>query len=242
MAHRDYFFLALQGEDPDFFHQFTTADGKTVESPAAAAAAEINPNQTLGELIEKNISPPGMTPTWTAAARAKYEACVSPHIASYRFAVEKINREAMKNYHAQTYTYISTSVGIAGLTELFGVFRGDEAVRARWSWSGAAKRGIGANRMVFWITFIGATSGYIYFRMEFLEAERIDFIANTNLFFSKVAECRANNPYDMWRLKSPREQYLEELKFTPNKLIHPPRKISDIMLNQEKTKWLFLPK
>lgn len=228
----------------NFLSEYMVAPVIVAETPPSPSHDKINPNMTLGEMMNKKVSPPGMVPTWTEAARKKYEACISPHIDSYKLAVDTINRGAEKDYNTQTYAYISASLGPATLTELFGAFRGDAAVRYRWSWKHTpTKAGFGINRGTFWATFTAATGAYIFLRRESLKVEYENFVAQTNFFFKKLNACRQSNPYDMWRMMTPQEEYFEKLIWTPSGLIHPQRNIVDDLLNPEKkNKMFWLPK
>ena len=109
----NYFKLALpESEADNFLFEYLAAPVTVVETPPLPSD-DINPNMTLGEMMDKKVSPPGMIPTWTDGARKKYEACISPHIDSYKLAVEIINRGAEKDYNQQTYTYVSGVIGVA---------------------------------------------------------------------------------------------------------------------------------
>ncbi len=237
----NYFMLTLPEEgNENFLLEYMAAPVSVIENPPLPSDEKINPNMTLGEMMDKKVSPPGMVPTWTDAARKKYEACVSPHIDSYKLAVDTINRGAEEKYDTQTYQYISASIGVASLTDLFGVIRGDKAVRTRWSWKSSPKKaGLGINRVTFWATFTAATSTYVYYRRQALKSEYENFVAQTNFFLKKVNDCRQSNPYDMWRVMTPHEEYLEKVKWTPSGLIHPNRSVIDDLLNPEKKNKMF---
>jgi hypothetical protein len=237
----NYFMLTLpELGNEKFLSEYLAAPVSFVETPPLPSDDEINPNMTLGEMMDKKISPPGMIPTWSESARKKYEACISPHIDAYKLAVDKINRGAQKDYNLQTYAYVSGSLGVGSVTELFGAFRGDQAIRARWSWTNSpTKAGLGINRGAFWVSFIVLSVGYIYIRRQTLKAEYDDFVAQTNFFFKKLTECRQNNPYDMWRVITPQEEYFEKLVFTPSGIIHPNQNLVDSLLNPDKKKKMF---
>jgi hypothetical protein len=240
----NYFHLTLpESVAHNFLSDYLAAPVTVVETPALPSDDQINPNMTLGEMMDKKVSPPGMVPDWTDAARKKYEACISPHIESYKLAVELLNRAAEKDYNKDTAAYIGANLGPASINELTAAFRGDQAVRARWAWnSSPSKAGFGISRGAFWVTFIFTSGLYLYYRREASKAEYDIFVAQTNFFFKKVNNCRQNNPYDMWRVMTKFEQYFEELKYTPSGIIHPNRNSMDDLLNPEKRRWLWLPK
>lgn len=245
----------------NFFRDYFTAKNQEVNPPLVSPAAKPPKKRTypypdvseiikpvssvdmakindmpVGEAIEKGIAPRGMIATWSEQRRKEYELCAEPHITTYKFAVDKINREAEKNYETHTNNYIISVFGAAGLAEIVNAFKGDKAVRARWSWKNLKGVGIGTARVTFWITFSTATITYVMTRRTFLKYEALDFISQTNYFFDRLNECREKYPYDTWRemTESEREteEYFRKLVFT-NTIIHP--------VNTRPTKFFFLP-
>ena len=117
-------------------------------------------------------------------------------------------------------------------------------MKYRWSWKHTpTKAGFGVSRVTFWATFTAATSAYIIFRQQTLKTEAENFVAQTNFFFKKLNDCRQNNPYDLWRVMTPQEEYLEKVIFTTRGILHPNRNVMDDLLNPEKkNKMFWLPK
>jgi hypothetical protein len=242
---RDYFTAKKQEINPPAISPTAKPPKKRI-SPYPDVSEIIKPissvdmskinDMPVGEAIEKGISPQGMIATWSEERRKEYELCVEPHIKTYKFAIDKINREAEKNYEIHTNNYLISVFGAAGLAEVVNAFKGDKAVRARWNWKSLKGTGIGVARVTFWITFSTASITYIMTRRTFLKYEALDFISQTNYFFERLNECRKKYPYDAWRetTESERknEDYFKKLVFT-NTIIHP--------VNTRPTKLFLLP-
>ena len=66
----NYFMLTLPEEgNENFLLEYMAAPVSVIENPPLPSDDKINPNMTLGEMMDKKVSPPGMVPTWTDAAR-----------------------------------------------------------------------------------------------------------------------------------------------------------------------------
>ncbi len=141
--------LVPEYENDNFLYEYMAAKVIAAEIPPLPSD-DINPNLTLGEMLEKNISPPGMIPVWTPEARKKYEACAKPHIDKYKIAVDKLNKQATTTYEDQTDDYLSSNLGIGGIKSMYDLFLSDKAISARYSPQSATK-GV---RVIFWVTFI----------------------------------------------------------------------------------------
>lgn len=78
-------------------------------------------------------------------------------------------------------------------------------------------------RVFFWCSFIWNTHSYIDLRLITMERDYREFEEHTEIFFKKVNQCRKENPYDSWILKTLEEQYYDQVVFHPNYIHHPHR-------------------
>lgn len=58
-----------------------------------------------------------------------------------------------------------------------------------------------------------------------MERDYRDFEEQTEIFFKKVNQCRKENPYDSWILKSLKEQYVDQVISYLNYMKHPYRRL-----------------
>lgn len=222
-------------EADDFYQDWIRAKKQTAESPNIIVDKRYDPNMPFGEAMNKMIAPPntsGMKPTWTQKTRERYRACLQPHLEVYKQAIDKINRSAQEKYDDQTFEYVSRNLGFNAFSGLFNAFNNDKEVRVRYSYKGrnivtGGDKVARAIRITFWLSFAWDTSNYLNKRYTANQRDYRDFDEQTQIFFKKVNQCRKENPYDSWILKTLEEQYYDQIIFYPY-IQHPHR-------------WLVLP-
>lgn len=221
----------LLDDADDFYQDWMRAKKRTAESPNLALDKRYDPNMPFGDALKKMIAPPnsgGMKPTWTQKTREKYRACIQPSLEIYKLAIEKMNRTAQEKYHDQSKDYALKSLGLGALNGLFSAFLNDKEVKVRYNYKGrnlvtGGDSKAHAARGLFWATFILDTNNYINLRLTTMERDYQDFAEQTEIFFRKVNQCRKENPYDYWILKSLEEEYYDQVVFYPNYIHHPYR-------------------